>query len=149
MSDIIINNSKVVINPPPPSLPPKQKHFKKMWKLGGWRLYLTHNFRLKNSQSRDQERNHNNIMGVKHKLWKENDGYCQMCGKKINKFGSSQVHHVLSWWRFPQFETDKRNLMLLCRDCHNTIHKDCFLESRLITAKAKELGINLKDYYNV
>lgn len=120
-----------------------------MWKIGGWRLYLTHNFRLKNSQSRDQERNHNGIVDAKRIKWAKTDGHCEICGKKIDKFSHAQVHHVLSWWRFPQFETDERNLLLLCNGCHQHIHKDCFVESRMITAKAKELGINLKEYYDV
>ena len=149
MSDIIIKNSRVVINTNQQKLRPKEKHFKKMWKIGGWRLYLTHNFRLKNSQSRDQERNHKGIVEIKRKLWEKNNGCCELCGKKIEKFSSSQVHHILSWWRFPQFETDERNLLLLCRDCHSHIHKDPFVETRMIKAKAEELGVELKDYYDV
>lgn len=150
MNDIIINDSNIAINlTPPPRLRPKEKHFKKMWKIWGWRLYLTHNFRLKNSQARDQQRDHNGIIKTKRKLWAQYEGHCQICGKKIDKFGSSQVHHILSWWRFPEYENDERNLLLLCRDCHSHIHKDCFCECRLVTAKAKELGINLKEYYDV
>lgn len=148
MSDIIINNSNVVINTPP-NLPPKQRHFKKMLKIGKLRFYVTWDFRLKNSQTRDSNIAHWKSYKVKERLFKLRDHKCEMCGKEFNKMRCAQVHHVLPWWRFPQFETDKRNLMLLCRDCHNTIHKDCFLESMLITAKAKELGINLKDYYCV
>ena len=148
MNDIVINNCKVVINTPP-NLPPKQKHFKKMLKIGKLRFYVTWNFRLKNSQSRDQERNHNGIIQVKRMLWNKHEGCCQICGKKIDKYNQAQVHHVLSWWRFPQFETDERNLLLLCRGCHQHIHKDCFVESRMVTAKAEELGVNLKEYYDV
>ena len=149
MNNIIINNSKVVINNNQPNLRPKEKHFKKMWKIGGWRLYLTHNFRLKNSQSRDQDRNHNGIVKVKDSLWKKHNGCCQICGKQIEKYSASQVHHILSWWRFPQYEKDERNLLLLCRDCHSHIHKDPFVETRMIIEKAKELNVNLKDYYDV
>lgn len=148
MNEIIINNSKVVINTPP-NLPPKQKHFKKMWRIGGWRLYLTHNYRLKNGSRRDQARNHNGIVKVKEQLWKKHDGTCQICGKKIEKYGASELHHILVWWRFPQYETDERNLLILCRKCHKSIHTDPFVECKMITAKAKELGIDLKDYYDV
>lgn len=147
MNDIIIKNSKVVINTPT-KVPPKEKHFKKMWKIGGWRLYLTHNFRLKNSQKRDQHRNHSGIVQVKEMLWKKHNGCCECCGMTIDKFCHSQVHHILSWWRFPQFETDERNLMLLCCDCHHHIHKSAFLDLKMQIQKAKELGINLYDYYN-
>lgn len=148
MGTIKITNSKVVINNQNNVGDKRKKHFKKMWKIGGWRFYITHNFRLKNSQSRDQERNHKGICDVKRKLWDKHDCCCEMCGKKIDKFCHSQVHHVLAWWRFPQFETDERNLMLLCPECHKHIHTDPFLECRLVEATCKELGVNPKDYYD-
>ena len=148
MNDIIIKNSNVVFNSPQ-NLPKKQKHFKRMLKIGKLRFYLTWNYRLKNSQQRDQTRNHNGIVKTKEILWKKHDGRCQICGKKIDKYGHSQVHHVLSWWRFPEYETDERNLLLLCRDCHSHIHKEPFLECKMIDDKCKELGINLKEYYDV
>lgn len=150
MKSEIINNSNVVINTPP-LLPTKQKkHFKKMWKFGGWRLYLTHNFRLKNTSKREGDyRNYKEIYRAKSALWEKHKHHCQVCGKKIDRFCHSQVHHILAWWRFPQFEADERNLLLCCNDCHKSIHKDPFTEIKLITEKAKELDINLKDYYNV
>jgi hypothetical protein len=148
MQTINITNSNVTINTTP-NLPKREKHFKKMWKIGGWRLYLTHNFRLKNSQSRDQERNHNGIVDAKRIKWAKTDGHCEMCGVKIEKFNRGEIHHILPWWRFPQFETDQRNLLILCHDCHHNIHVNPFIECRMITAKAKELGINLKEYYDV
>ncbi len=147
MNDIIIKNSNIILNTPS-NLPMKKKHFKKMWRIGGWRLYLTHNFRLKNSQARDQQRNHNGILDVKERLWQKHDGHCQICGKKIKKFSASQIHHVLNWWRFPEYETDERNLLLLCLECHSHIHKEPFVETRMILDKCMELGINPKDYYD-
>ena len=138
----------VIGNPPFSMLPPKKKHFKKMWRLGGWRLYLTHNFRLRNSQSRDQDRNHNGICDAKRKKYNEGNQCCEICGKKLEKFCNAQIHHVLAWWRFPQFETDQRNLMLLCPECHNHIHKDPFIQTRMIEEKCKELGVNVSDYYD-
>lgn len=147
MNDIIIKNSNVVFNSPQ-NLPKKEKHFKRMLRIGKLRFYLTWNYRLKNSQQRDQTRNHNGIVQVKNMLWKKHDGHCQICGKKIEKFGYSQLHHILNWWRFPEYETDERNLLLLCSDCHSHIHKEPFLECKMIEDKCKELGINLKDYYD-
>lgn len=149
MNDIIINNNGNVVFNTPNKLPKRKKHFKRMLRIGKLRFYVTWNYRLKNSQARDQERNHNGIVRLKEKLWRKHDGHCQICGKKIDKFGHSQLHHVLSWWRFPQFETDERNLMLLCRDCHSHIHREPFLETRMITEKANELGIDLKEYYEI
>ena len=148
MNDIIINNSNVVFNTPP-NLPKKGKHFKRMLRIGKLRLYLTWDYRLRNSQQRDQERNHNGIVKVKETLWHKHEGHCQMCGKKIDRYGSSQVHHIINWFRAPQFETDERNLMLVCRDCHKRIHTEPFLECHLIEDKCKELGVEIKDYYEV
>lgn len=147
MNDIVINNRKVVFNTPT-GLPQKQKHFKRMFKIGKLRFYLTWNYRLKNSSQRDNTRNHNGIVQAKQMLWDKYDGHCQICGKKIEMYGHSQVHHILSWWRFPQYETDERNIMLLCRDCHNHIHKEPFLQVGMIEEKCKELGINPKDYFD-
>ena len=137
-----------IINPPFALEKKREKHFKKMWRIGGWRLYLTHNFRLKNSQTRDQDRNHNGILDAKREKWAKSDGHCEICGKKLEKFNRSQIHHVLAWWRFPQFETDQRNLMLLCPECHNHIHKDPFIQTRMIEEKCKELGVKVSDYYD-
>ena len=137
-----------IINPPFALEKKREKHFKKMWRIGGWRLYLTHNFRLKNSQTRDQDMNHNGILDAKREKWAKSDGHCEICGKKLEKFNRSQIHHVLAWWRFPQFETDQRNLMLLCPECHNHIHKDPFIQTRMIEEKCKELGVKVSDYYD-
>lgn len=147
MNDIIIKNSNIILNTPS-NLPKKKKHFKKMWRIGGWRLYLTHNFRLKNSQARDQERNHKGICEVKERLWEKHQGHCQICGEKIEKYGASQIHHILNWWRFPEYEADERNLLLLCRECHSHIHKEPFVETQMILDKCMELGINPKDHYD-
>lgn len=145
MQTINITNSNVTINPT--NLPPKKKHFKKMWKIGGWRLYLTHNFRLKNSQSRDQERNHNGIVDAKRIKWINTDGHCEICGKKLDRFNKAQIHHVLPWWRFPKYETDQRNLMLLCPECHRSIHLNPFKECSMIKKKCREFGLNYRDFY--
>lgn len=125
----------------------KRKHFKKMLKIGKLRFYVTWDYRLKNSQTRDNQKD-KEIVQLKHTLWDEHQGMCEMCGTKISKFCHSQLHHILPYWRFPQFQTDKCNLMLLCRECHKKIHVDPFLETRMIKATAKELNVNLKDYYD-
>lgn len=148
MNDVIFNKCNVVLNAPQ-NLPKEKRHFKRMLKIGKLRFYLTWNHRLKNSSTRDQKRNFNGIVQTKEMLWKKHDGHCQICGKKIDKFCHSQVHHVLNWWRFPQFHTDERNLLLLCNDCHAHIHREPFLQCKMIEAKAKELDVNLKYYYDV
>lgn len=148
MNDIVINNSNVVFNSPQ-NLPKKQKHFKRMLKIGKLRFYLTWNYRLKNSQIRDNERHLFDIVPIKEKLWGSTQGHCMMCGKEIGKFCHSQVHHILPYSRFPHLATNESNVVLLCRTCHKAIHTNPFLDSKLQTEKAKEFGINLKDYYEV
>lgn len=70
---------------------------------------------------------------------------CDVCGKE----GSVVIHHVLPYSKFPQFEKDFRNLMLVCPDCHHKIHNNPFLESRMICDKAKELGVDISEVYNL
>lgn len=125
----------------------RKKHFKRCLKIGKLRFYVTWNFRLRNSQARDQERNHNGICDAKHIKWENTNGCCEMCGKKIDKFSHAQIHHILRWWKFPQYETNQRNLMLLCHDCHHTIHNEPFMECAMIESKCKEFGIDYKDFY--
>ena len=148
MSDIIIYNSNVVINTPP-NLPQKQRHFKKMLKIGKLRFYVTWDFRLKNSQTRDRKTDHWKAYKIKERIYKLRDHKCEMCGKEFKRMSCAQVHHVLPWWRFRQFEFDDRNLLLVCNDCHKEINNNPFLDCTLQEAKAKELGVNLKDYYEV
>lgn len=127
----------------------ERKRFKSMLRIGKLRLYVTWNFRLKNSQARDNERHLYDVVPLKERLWRKQGHKCMMCGKEIRKYGHSQLHHVLPYQRFPQFATDIRNVMLLCNDCHDEIHGNPFLDCKMQTEKAEELGINLKDYYDV
>ena len=138
----------VLIDPPMIANKKREHHFKKMLRIGKLRFYITWNFRLKNSQTRDQNRDHNGILLAKREKWEATNGVCECCGKKLDKFNRSQIHHVLSWWRVPQFECDQRNLLLLCPECHNKIHKDPFIQTRMIEEKCKELGVNVSDYYD-
>ena len=146
--DLNIESGGVILGNPPLLPEKKDSHFKKMWRIGGWRLYLTHNFRLKNSQTRDQNRNHSGILTVKREKWNECEGHCQICGNKLKSFNASQIHHILAWWRVPQFECDKRNVLLLCTECHQKIHCDPFIQTRMIEQKCRELGIKVSDYYD-
>lgn len=147
MQTINITHSNVTINNE--KIEGAKKHFKRCFKIGKLRFYITWDYRLKNSQRRDQERNHNGIVDAKRLKWAKTEGHCEICGKKINKFSNSQVHHILAWWRFPEYETDERNLMLLCPECHRSIHLNPFQECSMIEKKCREFGLDYKDYYNV
>lgn len=143
MSNIIIKNSKVMI-----IHTETKKYFKKMLKIGKWRLYLTYDCKLKIGQQRDQKRG-GEIPLIKSKLWKQNKGKCEMCGCKIGSYRLSQIHHVLPYSMFKQFENEERNMILLCPKCHKYIHKNVFLDCKMQTEKAKELGVNLEEYYGL
>lgn len=123
------------------------KPFKWMVRIGKLRFYITYNFRLKNSQIRDNEKKLFDLVPIKEKLWEKEQGHCMMCRKTISKFHHSQIHHVLPYARFPEFATNKENLLLLCRDCHKEIHTNPFLDCNLQQNTARKLGVKLKDYY--
>jgi 5-methylcytosine-specific restriction endonuclease McrA len=70
-------------------------------------------------------------------------GYrCAICGKKI--YRKAQLHHVLPYTFFPEYETDIRNIMLLCVKCHNEVHRNPYINIRLMEQKSKELGCERK-----
>lgn len=144
MERIVISNSNVIINAEKIK---HDRHWKTMLKVGKWRLYLTYNYRMKNAQERDQKRGGQNPV-IKRKLYAKTDGHCMMCGKKV-EYRESQMHHVLPYWLFRELAEDERNAQLLCRTCHSNCHRNPFLNARLQEEKARELGIDLKEYYGV
>ena len=49
------------------------------------------------------------------------DGYqCRVCG---SRGGTLNAHHVWPFHRFPELKYDVRNLMTLCKQCHDQFHK--------------------------
>jgi len=147
MGNIIIKNSNVIVENTPSTNKKEERHFKKCFRLGKWRIYLTYNFRLKGTQSRDDGGSHYwRSVHIKSKLYEKNGHKCELCGRHI-EYKQTQLHHVLPYHRFREFEFDERNFMCLCKDCHRSIHLNPFLDSKLQRKKAKQLGINLKKYY--
>ena len=90
----------------------------------------------------------NNQRDMKVKMYKKLQGVCPICGKHFDPQWM-ELHHVLPWHRFPELRGMKKNHMLLCHDCHKEIHCNPYLNIRLQEEKAKELGINLKKYYDL
>ena len=68
---------------------------------------------------------------------------CEMCGYGLGL----TAHHVLPISLFPQYASDLNNVKVLCDDCHNKVHKDPFLDSRMQLATARLIGANLRDVY--
>lgn len=51
----------------------------------------------------------------------ELDNYtCQSCGERG---GQLNAHHIWPFQRFPEWKFEVRNLITLCRDCHDRFHK--------------------------
>ena len=49
------------------------------------------------------------------------DGFqCRSCG---NRGGRLNAHHIWPFHRFPEMKYDVRNLMTLCKQCHDHFHK--------------------------
>ena len=88
------------------------------------------------------------IKDIKREIWESNDCKCPLCGKDLD-FEYSEMHHVLPWCRFPEFRSDKRNMMVLCHTCHQDIHINPWRNIEMMRAKAEELGINLEERYEV
>ncbi len=84
---------------------------------------------------------------LKYKVYRRSDGHCEICGKTVDYKGS-QLHHVLPYCRMSQFAIDERNVLLLCHDCHQEIHSNPMKQVEMMQAKAKEVGVDLKDYYD-
>jgi len=120
----------------------------KMIKIGDWRLYLTRNIRLRKRGNRDSMDNVFNRTAFRKHCYERSGHKCEFCGKELT-WETNELHHILPLHRFPQFAMDERNMMCLCHSCHKDIHCDPYKEIRQMEQKAKELGINLKDYYDV
>lgn len=126
-----------------------KKHFYHVFRIFGLNIYMT-TLRLRRRQSRD-ERNPGRLSKkpscvTKRILYAETCGCCQYCGKQF-PYKNIQLHHVLPWWKFPEYDGDIRNSMLLCNDCHKTLHTNPYREIEEMERVAGQLGINLQHYY--
>lgn len=52
-----------------------------------------------------------------------------------------ELHHILPQSQYPQYACDRRNVMLLCHDCHEKLHKDLIRMAEMAKEKMGELGI--------
>ena len=125
-----------------------RKTFKKLFKFGNLRIYITWNLRLKARNKRDDIFGCLKTPRLRHKLWERAQGKCERCGKYID-YKVCESHHVLPLGRFKEFADDINTMQCLCHDCHKDIHCDPYKQVKQMEQKAKELNINLKDYYDV
>ena len=60
--------------------------------------------------SKKQQQKNNILAKIKSNLEKK----CFLCGKPAN-----DLAHILPKSLYPEYYTEKRNLIILCRECHN------------------------------
>lgn len=147
MNNITINNSNVTIN----NVPQKQRNYRRCFRFGKLRFYITYNLRLKNSQARDNTTHETDTEFIKAKrvIKTRADNHCEICGCKSTHKYKGEIHHILPYCKFPQLKDDPDNLLYLCKKCHREIHNNPYKNISLMEQKAMEYGINLKDYYEV
>lgn len=57
-------------------------------------------------------------------VWARDNATCQCCGKHHNTAevrGTFHIHHITSF-QVKELQTEPKNLVLLCRDCHKFVH---------------------------
>lgn len=123
-----------------------RKTFKKLFKFGNLRIYITWNLRLKARNKRDDIFGCLKTPRLRRKVWERAQGKCERCGKEID-YNVCELHHVLPLARFKEFADDINNMQCLCHDCHKDIHCNPFLEAKLIRERCNKLGLKLEDYY--
>ena len=57
------------------------------------------------------------------KIIKDNHNECYMCKQQGRYTPAKLVHHIKPLRQAPQLAYDRDNLMPLCHDCHERIHK--------------------------
>lgn len=55
---------------------------------------------------------------------------CWKCGKKCQKVGEIQAHHILPWRLFKEYRYEISNLITLCHSCHIRIERKTALYAR-------------------
>ena len=118
-------------------------------RIGNWRLYLS-NARLKKmnpSHARRYLFYTESLSSVKRRRYKQNGGTCDICGRRM-KYEDVQMHHVLPFAEFPQYGLNPTNLEIACCECHHAIHMNPYENLRRMEQKARELGFDLKVYFD-
>ena len=133
-----------------------QREWRKGWsfkiKVPFLRLYLyISNTRMKKRPKRDllyQGYIKQHTIDIKRKLYERQDHKCPHCGREFT-FEEMELHHVLSVARYPELKQSIRNGLMLCHDCHKEVHCNPYRNIRMMEEKAKELGIDLDERYEL
>ena len=129
---------------------PCKKHYRWIRRLRVFGLTIAiSNGRIKRREVRyvdnKDKKAYNNMRRTLHD---QQGGRCAICGKPFTTYHDMVAHHVLPFARFVEWRNDIRNIVLLCPRCHKDLHTNPYKNIRYIEAKAKELGIDLSDYYD-
>ena len=84
----------------------------------------------------------------KGKLYERQQGICPECGQHF-AINQMEYHHILPWARFPELRGSIRNAVMLCHNCHKEVHCNPWRNIEMMKKKAEELGIDLKDRYDI
>ena len=119
-------------------------------KIKIWHFYLYFsNCRMKKRAIRDygERLKHTELIKKKESLYKQQGQICPIC-KQPFEVEKMEVHHCLPIARFPKLGGVKSNMIVLCHQCHKEIHCNPYRNIAMMEAKAKELNINIRDYYD-
>lgn len=96
------------------------KHFR----LFGLYFYVS-SVRMKRRRSVDERmRNHRKALQKKKLLlYKQQCGRCEMCGRHFGT-ESLEIHHLIGVKENPGLALSTKNMVLLCHECHVSVHRD-------------------------
>lgn len=94
----------------------------KGFKLFGLYFYVS-DVRMRRRPDRDQRlRNKRKLLGViKRQLYTQQAGCCNRCGRRYD-MDCLEMHHIVSVKDAPHLACTKRNIELLCHECHRSEH---------------------------
>lgn len=127
----------------------QRKNWKKSWRLLP-RLYITLSScrtKLRLSDRLMSQSARAKLHNMRLTMYNEQAGVCPHCGKFFD-IKQMDMHHVLPYAMFTELRYKRENILLLCKDCHKYIHMNPYLNIQLIESKAKQLNIDLTQFYN-
>lgn len=96
------------------------KHFR----LFGLYFYVS-SVRMKRRRTTDEQmRNkHKALRKKKLLLYKQQCGCCELCGRHFGT-ESLEIHHLIGVKENPGLALSTKNMVLLCHECHVSVHRD-------------------------
>lgn len=56
-------------------------------------------------------------------IWESRPHSCEVCGTRIEEATASNFSHLLPKGMYPDFKLREDNIVIKCRDCHDTWHR--------------------------